>query len=261
MLFCAARADLRRPGHPTGARVRARRRRRPLRRLQRRLPGLRPRARRRPRDQPRDTATDGLWPDLTLLIRVDPEAALARADGEDRFESEGVEFQRAVAEAYEEIAQIAADRFVAIDGSGSVEEVHRRVMEAVRAAWAQAHADAQSAKPEAGETVSDKGGRGREREGAPGFGSPRRPSIRRVPGSPSRLRSPPAPLTPTSSAGRGVGARPRPPAPSPPRSSPAGPPIRTVPGAARCSAPHRIQTSSGSPRAGPSTWSPTFASG
>ena len=78
-----------------------------------------------------DTATDGLWPDLTLLLRVDPEVGLGRADGEDRFESEGLELQRAVAEAYEEIAQIASDRVVVIDGAGSVEEVHARVMEAV----------------------------------------------------------------------------------------------------------------------------------
>ena len=79
-----------------------------------------------------DTATDGLWPDLTLLLRVDPEVGLGRADGEDRFESEGLELQRAVAEAYEEIAQIASDRVVVVDADGSVEEVHERVMEAVR---------------------------------------------------------------------------------------------------------------------------------
>jgi dTMP kinase len=78
-----------------------------------------------------DTATDGLWPDLTLLLRVDPEVGLGRADGEDRFEAEGLELQRAVAEAYEEIAQIASDRVVVIDGSGTVEEVHARVMDAV----------------------------------------------------------------------------------------------------------------------------------
>ena len=59
-----------------------------------------------------DTATDGLWPDLTLLLRVDPEVGLGRADGEDRFESEGLDLQRAVAEAYEEIAMIATDRVV-----------------------------------------------------------------------------------------------------------------------------------------------------
>jgi dTMP kinase len=79
-----------------------------------------------------DTATDGLWPDLTLLLRVDPEVGLGRTDGEDRFEAEGLELQRAVAVAYEEIAQIASDRVVVIDGSGTVEEVQARVLDAVR---------------------------------------------------------------------------------------------------------------------------------
>ncbi|HEY0318262.1 MAG TPA: dTMP kinase [Solirubrobacterales bacterium] len=78
-----------------------------------------------------DTATDGLWPDLTLLLRLDPEVGLGRADGDDRFEAEGLELQRAVALAYDEIAQIAADRVVVIDATGSVEQVHERVMEAV----------------------------------------------------------------------------------------------------------------------------------
>ena len=81
-----------------------------------------------------DTVIDGLWPDVTVLLRVDPEVGLGRADGDDRFESEGVELQRAVAEAYEEIAQIASDRVVVVDGNGSVEEVHQRVMAAVRSA-------------------------------------------------------------------------------------------------------------------------------
>ncbi len=78
-----------------------------------------------------DAATEGLWPDLTLLLRVDPEVGLGRADGDDRFEAEGLELQRAVAEAYDEIAQIASDRVVVIDAEGAVDEVHRRVMEAV----------------------------------------------------------------------------------------------------------------------------------
>lgn len=80
-----------------------------------------------------DNATEGLWPDLTLLMKIDPEVSLVRADGDDRFEAEGLELQRAVAVAYEEIARIASDRFVVIDAEGSVEEVHQRVMEAVGA--------------------------------------------------------------------------------------------------------------------------------
>jgi dTMP kinase len=79
-----------------------------------------------------DMTIDGLWPDLTILLRVDPEIGLGRADGDDRFEAEGIELQRAVAEAYDEIAQIASDRVAVVDGEGSVEEVHTRVMEAVR---------------------------------------------------------------------------------------------------------------------------------
>ena len=78
-----------------------------------------------------DTATDGLWPDLTLLLRIDPETGLERAEGDDRFEQEGLGLQQAVAEAYDEIAQIAGDRVVVIDAGGSVEDVHQRVMEAV----------------------------------------------------------------------------------------------------------------------------------
>jgi dTMP kinase len=78
-----------------------------------------------------DSASDGLWPDLTVLLKVDPETGLGRAEGGDRFESEGLELQRAVAVAYEELAKIASDRVVAIDGSGTVEEVHARVMEVV----------------------------------------------------------------------------------------------------------------------------------
>jgi len=78
-----------------------------------------------------DTATDGLWPDLTLLLRLDPETGLGRAEGDDRFEQEGLGLQQAVAQAYDEIAQIAGDRVTVIDARGSVEEVHQRVIEAV----------------------------------------------------------------------------------------------------------------------------------
>jgi dTMP kinase len=80
-----------------------------------------------------DSATDGLWPDVTVLLRVDPQVGLSRADGDDRLESEGLELQRAVAAAYEEIAKIAADRVVVVDGEGGVEEVHGRVLEVVMA--------------------------------------------------------------------------------------------------------------------------------
>lgn len=80
-----------------------------------------------------ETATDGLWPDLTLLLRIDPETGLGRAQSDDRFEQEGLTLQREVATAYEEIAIIASDRVAIVDAAGTVEEVHQRVMEAVNA--------------------------------------------------------------------------------------------------------------------------------
>ncbi|CAN5214351.1 dTMP kinase [soil metagenome] len=79
-------------------------------------------------------------PDLTVLVRVDPDLAAARgagrldlgeADGADRFEAAGLDFQRAVAAAYDELAARETDRIVVVDGEGEPEEVHRRVMAAV----------------------------------------------------------------------------------------------------------------------------------
>jgi dTMP kinase len=88
-----------------------------------------------------EIAIAGCRPDLTLLLRIDPADAEARGqqrlaagadDGSDRFEGEGIEFQRAVAAAYDELAARHADRIAVIDAEGSVDEVHARAMEAVR---------------------------------------------------------------------------------------------------------------------------------
>ncbi|MGB0120033.1 MAG: dTMP kinase [Solirubrobacterales bacterium] len=76
-------------------------------------------------------ATDGLVPDLTLLLRVDPAKGLNRAQSDDRFEAEGVRFQEQVAEAYDDISRREPQRVVVIDGDGSPEEVHQRVMQVV----------------------------------------------------------------------------------------------------------------------------------
>jgi dTMP kinase len=76
-------------------------------------------------------ATGDVVPDLTVLLRIDPERSLQREGTADRFEEEGIELQRAVARGYDEIAARDPDRVVVVDAEGSVEEVHERVMEAV----------------------------------------------------------------------------------------------------------------------------------
>ena len=81
-------------------------------------------------------ATDGLVPDLVVLLVVPPEVAgvrLAAAGKPDRLEAAGDEFHRRVAEAYLMLAAHDPDRWVAVDGSGTVDEVEARVLEAVEA--------------------------------------------------------------------------------------------------------------------------------
>jgi dTMP kinase len=71
-------------------------------------------------------------PDLTLLLRLDPElAGSRRGDDPDRFEAEGIEFQRRVAAAYDEIAARHPERVVVVDATGSPEDVHAEVLRLV----------------------------------------------------------------------------------------------------------------------------------
>ena len=76
-------------------------------------------------------ATGRLTPDVTILLRIDPERAAERGLGDDRFEREGVEFQRRVADAYDRLGRSDPGRIRVVDADGSVQEVHARVMEAV----------------------------------------------------------------------------------------------------------------------------------
>jgi len=80
-----------------------------------------------------DIATDGLTPDLTLLLQIDPARGLDRAESDDRFEAEGVRFQEQVAGAYEDIARREPNRVIPIDATGTEKEVHQLIMAEVEA--------------------------------------------------------------------------------------------------------------------------------
>lgn len=81
-----------------------------------------------------DLATGGAWPDLTLLLRIEPDRAAARIGRRkaDRFEGEGIELQRRVAEGYDEVARRHPDRVRVIDADGDRDLVHRAVLAEVR---------------------------------------------------------------------------------------------------------------------------------
>jgi dTMP kinase len=79
-----------------------------------------------------DWASDGLWPDLVVLLRVDAAAAAARLGDElDRFEREDGGFHERVAAGFDELAAATPDRWVVVDGAGTIEEVASRVAAAV----------------------------------------------------------------------------------------------------------------------------------
>lgn len=87
-------------------------------------------------------AIGGCVPDLTVLLRLDPELAgergrqrhaAGRSDGSDRFEGEGIELQRRVAGAYDELARRHPERIEVLDASGDPDEVHARVLELAEA--------------------------------------------------------------------------------------------------------------------------------
>ncbi len=83
-------------------------------------------------------ATDGLKPDLTLFFDVPIEKAIVRTNSrsdeeskQNRMDRENAAFYGRVREAYLKIAEREPKRFVVIDASGSIDEVHHKVVEVV----------------------------------------------------------------------------------------------------------------------------------
>lgn len=74
-------------------------------------------------------ATRGLLPDLTVLVDLDPADSHSGLDEADRMESRGLDFQRRVREGFLALADEFSESFALIDGGGSVEQVHERIIE------------------------------------------------------------------------------------------------------------------------------------
>jgi dTMP kinase len=72
-------------------------------------------------------ATNGLLPDRTFLVLVDPETALARAQSGDRIERETKEFHQAVDSAYRSLAEMFPNRIVTVDGARRPTELAEQI--------------------------------------------------------------------------------------------------------------------------------------
>jgi dTMP kinase len=80
--------------------------------------------------------SEGLLPDLTVLIEVSPERAIERTshrDGADvdRIGGRDTRYHAAVAETFRAMAEAEPARFVRVDGDGSREQTHALIMAAL----------------------------------------------------------------------------------------------------------------------------------
>ncbi len=77
-------------------------------------------------------AAAGLWPDVVVLLDVAEEVAVERTGGaRDRIEAAGVDFHERVTDGFRAQAADEPDIWVVVDGEGTVDEVHDRVLDAV----------------------------------------------------------------------------------------------------------------------------------
>ena len=83
-------------------------------------------------------ASDGLEPDLVVLLDVEPVVAAARQAGRplDRLEAHDAAFHERVRDGYRALAKADSSRWAVVDGNGSEGEVATRVWEAY-SAWAE----------------------------------------------------------------------------------------------------------------------------
>jgi len=81
-----------------------------------------------------NTATQGLKPDLTILLDISAEEGLARKKGreKDRFEREDLDFHQRVRQGYLKLAADEPGRWLVIDARQPKEEIARIIWQGVK---------------------------------------------------------------------------------------------------------------------------------
>jgi dTMP kinase len=76
-------------------------------------------------------ATESLTPTLTIIMDLPAEIGLARLDSTDRLESEPLAFHERVRQEYLNLANTDPERFMIVDASLAIEQIHEIIIERV----------------------------------------------------------------------------------------------------------------------------------
>lgn len=77
----------------------------------------------------------GVWPELVILLRVDPDVGLERQAVSDRIGGEGMDLQRRVADGFDLLAAAEPDRFLVVDAAAPLEMVVDHVVAVLEESW------------------------------------------------------------------------------------------------------------------------------
>jgi dTMP kinase len=83
-------------------------------------------------------ATNGLVPDLTVLLDVPAQVGLSRVDGRghaDKLEAESIDFHERVRQAFLELAGAEPARYLVLDASQAVDELAAEIWADVKQRW------------------------------------------------------------------------------------------------------------------------------
>jgi dTMP kinase len=78
-------------------------------------------------------ATESLTPTLTVIMDLPAEIGLGRLHSTDRLESEPLAFHERVRQEYLNLAHLDPERFLVVDASLSIEQIHQIIIERVGA--------------------------------------------------------------------------------------------------------------------------------
>ncbi|NDI08517.1 MAG: dTMP kinase, partial [Actinobacteria bacterium] len=76
-------------------------------------------------------ATESLFPTLTIIIDMPAEVGLGRLKSRDRLEAEPLAFHERVRNEFLQIASMDPERYLIVDGTQSIEDIHEQIISRV----------------------------------------------------------------------------------------------------------------------------------